>query len=165
MDSLSTLNKDSLKDIIYDTDSCTRTISAIKDLFNKVKINNRMTKENLDSIPKTVCIINGMSDLLNKITLEEKTNLTNIIKEAKTLGVFKFIIIDTIDNIKNISYEDWYKNSFDLSEGIWIGNGISNQFTLRVTTNSRELREEIDTPFGYIIEKGKAVQIKFIIDE
>ncbi|MBE6157552.1 MAG: type VII secretion protein EssC [Firmicutes bacterium] len=165
MDSLSSLNKDSLKDIIYDTNTCTRTLKALNDLFNKVKVDSKMSPENLEAIPKTVCIINGINDLLNKITVEEKTSITNIIKEAKALGVFKFIIVDTIENIKSITYEEWYKNSFDLSEGIWIGNGISNQFTLRVTTNSRELREEIDAQFGYIIEKGKATQIKFIIDE
>ena len=103
--------------------------------------------------------------MLEKMDLEDKTTLTNIMKESKTLNTFKFIVIDTIDNIKTISYEDWYKGVFDLSEGVWMGNGIDNQFTLRVTTNSRELREELPVAFGYIIEKGKATQIKFIVDE
>ena len=67
--------------------------------------------------------------------------------------------------IKNISFEPWYKNSVDLSEGIWLGNGIGNQFTLKVTTASRVLRAEVDPGFGYIIRKGKASLIKLMSDE
>ena len=165
MDAISTLNKDSLKDIIYDEGSCTRTIQAIKDLYNKEKLSSKTDPNSLEKLPKTVCVINGLADMLEKMDLEDKTTLTNIMKESKTLNTFKFIVIDTIDNIKTISYEDWYKGVFDLSEGVWMGNGIDNQFTLRVTTNSRELREELPVAFGYIIEKGKATQIKFIVDE
>ena len=53
----------------------------------------------------------------------------------------------------------------DLAEGIWIGNGIGNQFTLKVTTNSRILRQEVDPGFGYIIKKGKAELMKLMSDE
>ena len=70
-----------------------------------------------------------------------------------------------IDNIKTTSYEPWYNTSFDLSEGLWIGSGISNQFTLRVITSARELDDEIEPSFGYIVEKGKATQVKLIVDE
>ena len=45
------------------------------------------------------------------------------------------------------------------------GNGIANQFTLKVTTNPRVLRADVDPGFGYIIEKGKATLIKLMSDE
>ena len=165
MDAISSLNKDSLKDINYDKNNCSKVIKAVSNLYNKVKVSSKVNPKSLKTIPKTVCIINGISNLLNNVSLEEKTTLTNILNEAKSLGIFKFIIVDTIDNIKSTSYEPWFKSNFDLSEGIWMGNGIADQFTMRVTTNSRVLREEIEAPFGYIIEKGKASQIKLIVDE
>ncbi len=165
MDALSNLKKESLAEIIYDSDNCYKTMETIKDLYNKEKVSSKVDPNVLKNAPTTICVINGISTLLNKLTLEEKTTFNNIVKEANDLGTFRFIVIDTINNIKILAYEDWFKNSFDLSAGIWIGNGISNQFTLRVTTNSRELREEIDSQFGYIINKGKATQIKFIVDE
>ena len=64
-----------------------------------------------------------------------------------------------------MSFESWYKPNVDLSEGIWIGNGIGNQFTLKVTTNSRVLRAEVDPGFGYVIKKGKASLMKLMSDE
>ena len=103
--------------------------------------------------------------LLNKLSSIEKDKFTKLLAKCKKNGNIKFIIIDTIEAIKSINYESWYKSNIDLSEGIWLGNGIGNQFTLRVTTNSRILRAEIDPGFGYIIKKGKAVLIKLISDE
>ena len=52
-----------------------------------------------------------------------------------------------------------------MSEGIWLGNGIGNQFTLKVTTNSRVLRAEVPPGFGYVIKKGKAALMKLMSDE
>ncbi len=165
MDVTSTLNKDSLGDVIYDTKSCSKTIKAITNLYKKEKETSKTNISSLATLPKTVCIINGIADLLEKVSLEEKNEFINMIKEAKSLNTFKFIAIDNIDNIKTTSYEPWYKTSFDLSEGLWIGSGISNQFTLRVITSARELDDEIEPSFGYIVEKGKATQVKLIVDE
>lgn len=61
--------------------------------------------------------------------------------------------------------DPWFKSNADLSEGVWIGNGIANQFTLKVTTNARVLRTEIEPNFGYVIKKGKATLIKFLSNE
>ena len=77
----------------------------------------------------------------------------------------KIFIVENIDTIKTINFEPWYKGNSDLSEGIWIGNGIGNQFTLKVTTNSRLLRAEVAPGFGYCVKKGKASLIKLMTDE
>ena len=67
--------------------------------------------------------------------------------------------------IKSFNFEPWYRGNVDLGEGIWIGNGIGNQFTLKIITSSRILRAEVEPGFGYIIKKGKALLMKFISDE
>ena len=95
----------------------------------------------------------------------EKGNFTMAIQSSNALGTIRFVVVETIDHIKSISYEAWYKASVDLAAGIWIGNGIANQFTLKVTTNARTLRAEIDPKFGYVIKKGKATLIKLISNE
>ena len=110
-------------------------------------------------------MIIGISSLLGKLDSTEKMNFTNLIAEAKKDGNIKIIIIDTIDAIKNINFEPWYKGNTDLAEGIWLGNGISNQFTLKVTTNARTLRAEVEPGFGYVIKKGKAALTKLMSDE
>ena len=103
--------------------------------------------------------------MLNKLTPTDKDKFISLITECKNNSNIKFIVIDTIESIKTIIYEPWFKASVDLGEGIWLGNGIGNQFTLRVTTNPRVLRAEVEPGFGYIIEKGKATLIKLMSNE
>lgn len=108
-----------------------------------------------------ICVITGLGTILKKLSMVDKGKLTAMLGEAKNT---KYIIIDTIDNIKTLSYEAWFKTNTSLSEGIWLGNGIANQFTLKVTTNSRILRAEIEPNFGYVIKKGKAILVKFVTE-
>ena len=158
MDSLNIFNNDpSLERLTYDSERCTNSIETLKTIYNN-KIDN---KDN----STTICIITGIKSLLEKITDEEKTKLTTMLEEAVKLKTIKFILVERIDDIKQLNYEDWFKQSVDLAEGIWIGNGISNQFTLKVTTASRILREEVQEGFGYIIVKGKAALMKLMSDE
>ena len=110
-------------------------------------------------------MIIGINSLLGKLDSTEKTDFTNLIAEAKKDGNIKIIVVDTIEAIKNITFETWYKGNTDLAEGIWLGNGISNQFTLKVTTNARVLRAEVEPGFGYVIKKGKAALTKLMSDE
>ena len=95
----------------------------------------------------------------------EKGKLTTLISDCKSHNNIKFLLIDTIDVIKSINFEPWYKGNSDLAEGIWLGNGIGNQFTLKVTTNARVLRAEVPPGFGYVIHKGKAALMKLMSDE
>ena len=147
----------SMNNVIYDSDSCMNAIESLKNIYNS-KIDNPS-----DDI--TICMIIGIKSLLEKLSEEDKTRLTTMLKEAVKLKTIKFILVDRIDDIKGLNYEEWFKSSVDLSDGIWIGNGIGNQFTLKVTTSSRILREEVEDGFGYIIVKGKAYLMKLMSDE
>ena len=140
--------------ITYSSDNCEESIEKL----NKAYEENNQEKT-------TICYIIGINSFLNKLTTVEKGNFTDLLDNCKRNGNVKVIIIDTIDVIKSINFEPWYKTSVDLSEGIWLGNGINNQFTLKVTTNSRVLRAEVEPGFGYVIRKGKAALIKLMSDE
>lgn len=159
LDALSALSTESINDegIFYDSGKCDTMIAKLTEIVEAKKVNN--------TPDEVVCMIIGMNSLFQKMSSIEKGNLTMLIQNSANLGTLKFITVDTIDNIKSISYEVWYKSNIDLSQGIWIGNGIANQFTLKVTTNARILRAEIDPKFGYIIKKGKATLIKLISNE
>ena len=118
------------------------------------------SKDNLEGELK-----DKVNNFLNKLSAIEKGKFTTLITDSKSKGNIKYILIDTIDTIKSINFESWFKPNADLSEGVWLGNGIGNQFTLKVTTNSRVLRQEVAPGFGYIIKKGKAALMKLMSDE
>ncbi len=140
--------------IIYSNDTCDKSFSRLAEVLNTN-----------DPEKLTVCFIFNVSNLVNNLSSEDKTNFETVIDNCKAKGNIKIILIDTIDSLKTLAYEDWYKSNIDLSEGIWLGNGLGDQFTLKVTTNSRLLRQEVEPGFGYIIRKGKATLIKLMSDE
>lgn len=146
IDGNSMLNQQNMNSIMYETGE--NIFSAITTLIN--------SENNMN-----ICVISGLGTILKKLSMVDKGKLTSLLGEAKNT---KYIIIDTIDNIKTLSYEAWFKTNTSLSEGIWLGNGIANQFTLKVTTNSRILRAEIEPNFGYVIKKGKAILVKFVTE-
>ena len=153
-DSNSIMNDISSDKIIYSTDTCDNSFEAFKNAH-----------ENNDQSKNTFVVIVGLNSLFGKVSPDEKDMFTGLINDAKNDGNIKIILVDTIDTIKNINFESWYKSNTDLAEGIWLGNGIGNQFTLKVTTNARVLRAEVDPGFGYVIRKGKAALIKLMSDE
>lgn len=143
------------ENIIFDNGNCTNGIERI---LNEMKTITSTTDT-------TVCIITGIGTLLSKLDSTKKAEFTTQLDSALKTDNFKLVITDNIDSIKSLGYENWYKNNTDLSEGVWVGNGISNQFTFKITTNSRVLRQELEPNFGYVIQKGKAHVIKLLSNE
>lgn len=45
---------------------------------------------------------------------------------------------------------------------IWIGSGITDQFTIKSSTYNKETRAQIPFDFGYIIDRGVARRIKVL---
>ena len=157
LDALSTISPLVSDNLLYDSGMCSQGLEDLKNIYN-----DKIDKKDNSTVIVTII---GPHLLLNKMTPEDKTKLTTMLEEAIKLQSIKFIIVDTIDNIKQLAYEKWFKTGVSLSDGIWLGNGISNQFTLKVTTSSRVLREEVQEDFGYIISKGKASLMKLMSDQ
>ena len=153
-DSNSILEEISNERVYYSKDTCYGSIDKLNEEFTA------------NSQEKTIiCFLINVNSMLSKLSAIEKGKFTTLLTDSKKNGNIKYIIVDTIDTIKSINFEPWYKSNVDLSEGIWLGNGIGNQFTLKVTTNSRILRAEVEPGFGYVIYKGKATLIKLMTDE
>ena len=140
--------------ITYSKNECVDSLNKLASVYNENNPENT-----------AFCFMMNMSTMLNKMSEENKSKLIELITKAANNGNIKIIIIDTIDAIKTMSFENWYKQNTDLAEGIWLSNGISNQFTLKVVTNARLLRGEVPPGFGYIIYKGRATLIKLMSDE
>lgn len=153
-DTNSVLGEYTQENLLYTSGNCKEGID---------KLNTIYTENNPEKT--TICLIMNINAFLGKLSPTEKTDFTTLISNCKQNNNIKFIIVDTIDAIKTINFESWYKGNADLSEGIWLGNGIGNQFTLKVTTNARVLRAEVSPGFGYVIHKGKAYLIKLMSDE
>ena len=46
--------------------------------------------------------------------------------------------------------------------GIWIGSGITEQYTIKSSTYTKETRSQIESDFGYNVDRGNAYLIKLL---
>ena len=123
---------------------------------------NNYNDEALKDLPHTVYLIFGITNFIGRISEDKRISLSNVLLNNKELNVDNFVLIDTADKLKALAYESWYKSSVNENNGIWLGNGVSDQYIIKLSTTPRELREEIPEQFGYVIKNGKATLVKFI---
>ena len=134
-----------------------KTIS--REIINEINNFRETGVQNLDS---TTIILVGLSNLLPKLDIETKQSFQDMLKNITALKDINVVIIDNIDRIKNLSFEMWLKDNLNLGEGLWLGNGVLDQFTLKLTNSPRELREEIQEQYAIQVVKGKPVIIKLL---
>lgn len=124
--------------------------------------NANYDKEIFKNIKPLTVIIIGLDNFKNRLSDEVKPKFAEIFTKAKDLGLVDFILVDSIDKIKKFEIEAWYKSCVNPSNGIWIGNGLNDQFTIKITQKIPELKEEIPDYFAFVITRGKPTYIKYI---
>lgn len=137
--------------INYYNEDFENVINKLDDLFEQKKINNDL-----------VCAILGVEGLLSKISVTVKEKLIKLFNASKDMKNLKFILIDSTSRLKKLEYEPWYKNSVNNTNGIFIGSGIANQYTLTINKVTREHRDDLPDNFGYIVSNGKTILIKLL---
>ena len=108
------------------------------------------------------CIIVGVDSFRNRLNDENKKIFGEIFMNAKDLGIIDFIFVDSVDKIKKIELEPWYKNSVTNSEGIWVGNGINEQFSIKISQKTSYMKEDVPNNFCFVVERGKAKYVKYV---
>ena len=123
------------------------------------KLNEYITKliEEKQQI-EGVILIYGLDKFITKIDTSKLEDLTNNLKKYERFGI---VILDDSNKLKDYMYESWFK-VFSPSDGIWIGKGISDQNTLRITNITREMTRDIKNDKGYVISEGSSNLVEFI---
>lgn len=132
-----------------------------KDFYQK----NNFNREIFTSIKPMVCVVIGVDSFLMKMMPETKMVFENLIVNDTLLHTIKFIFIDSIDIFKKLEYDNWYKAIVKSNQGIWLGNGITEQYAIKVAKITRELQADLDEGFGYVVKRGQPVLTKFLTSQ
>lgn len=155
LDALKLLEKYSFK-------NCSYYNEKFESIMNN--LNQLLKDENLKG-SNNVFVIVGLDEI--KVQVGDKfSNIMNeIMESSKKLGNVNFVFVDVISNYKKIELERWYKTYADVNAGIWVGSGISDQYTLKLSKTPRTLSEEIPDNFGYVVKNGIPSLIKLIEED
>lgn len=141
---------------------------AVLQMFNTLVSRNNAFKDakELGEKPpvfdKVTYIINSLSGLNTRLSPDSKNKLNVLLEKGDRAYNVNIVISDSVSNISSVAYESWFKTQVSLSDGIWIGNGISDQYQLKISKMGSDLYQEVGDSFGYTIVKGKAKLIKLL---
>ena len=125
------------------------------------KIVDYLTKlAEIDNQNDQLIIIYGLDKFLTSLNAPtDIQKLTDIIKKTEK---FRLILIDDAAKIKQYAFEQWFTKTFSVQDGIWVGNGISEQNLLKIGIIKKEFLANINNNYGYYISEGNTDSIKLI---
>ena len=131
----------------------------------KEEYNNFITDLDKKANKEVVCVIIGIDKLVSEF--DDFSNnfyftFNSTLKKAEDLGNCNFIFVDNANKLKNHEYDEWYKNFVTKDNGIWVGNGVDNQYLITITSERRLIVNNCGNSFGYAINQGTATLIKLI---
>ena len=125
-------------------------------------VKNDYNRDIFNNKKKIYCIIIGIESFKTRLNDENKSRFAELFNNGKDLGIVNFIIVDSIDKIKKIEIESWYKNCVNNNFGIWIGNGVNDQFSLKISQKIEEMKEDVPNNFCFVIKRGKVQYVKYV---
>ena len=129
----------------------------LNSIYEKIKEYISQATQN-NNMPKTTCIIIGLSDFIKE--LNEENSIDELFGNENK--IMNFILVDSQINVSNYEYDSWVTSNNISKQGIWVGDGINDQFIFKLNENPQYLRDTLSNSFGYIIKNGKTTQAKLL---
>ncbi len=130
--------------------------------YYKIYVDNGSDKKALKDVEKIYCFIIGIESFKSKLSDDNRKNFAKMIEKAKDLEIINFVIADSIDKIRKIEIESWYRNNSNGNFGIWLGNGINDQFSIKIAQKINEMRLDVPSNFCFVVKAGKPYYVKFV---
>lgn len=140
----------------------------IAKLFELVLYRNNTYKEAIENGSKVeefdhlFVVINSLSMLKAALSDQGKEKLALILEKGTKEYNINIVVAEQVKNISSVSFEKWYKANVSPSDGLWIGNGITEQYQMKANKTTSEMHEDITPEFGYSLIKGKCVKLKLL---
>ena len=121
------------------------------------KLSIRLNQKNDKS---TICVIIGLDKFINNLD-DTETEFLEMLQKGDANSNLCFIIIENATKVKGHEYDEWYSDYLTGEDGIWVGNGVDDQYVFEITANGR-LVNNCGPSYGYVINSGQEKMIKLL---
>ena len=129
----------------------------LQDVLNKSNMNLRL----IAPYKNNFVVIIGLDKFLSKLDDEHKNIFKEVLAHEKETLKITFALIDIPASFKKYEYEEWYKNSVNSYDGMWIGSGVSGQYTIKLNIQPNGINT-IDGEYCVISKNGMPTIVKMI---
>ena len=121
-----------------------------------------MTLSSLNEFKDRAVVIIGMSKLFERLSSDGKDKLKALLEKGEAIYKIHFFIFDAVSSFSTFNYDNWYKRHLSGAEGLYIGDGLTDQYVLKPNKITRDLYEEIGDEYGYILSRSRPNLIKLL---
>ena len=104
-------------------------------------------------------IIYGLNKFINSVKKDKLEELSKVLKSYEKISL---IMLDDAGKIKNYLFDSWLSSIVSLSDGIWIGKGITDQNLFHLSTINKGMTIDLKNDMGYFINQGSTILCKMI---
>lgn len=148
----------------YTNNNFNKIVDSLSDFDNKIQSlleKNDMNLKSISAVNRNCIVILGIEKFLNKLDDEHKEMFTKILKNQKEVLKLTFIFIDIPAAFKKYEYEEWYKECINSNDGIWIGSGITSQYTIKLSTQPNKINT-IENDYAVVVKNGIPSIVKIV---
>ena len=124
-------------------------------------INKAIRESSSENKKHVICIIEDIEKFISLLPTGAG-EMETLFTSAKNSNICNFILVDSAARLNSRKFEQWYKNHVSNDTGIWIGNGIDNQFVITTEFNRKEMISSCGNSYGYIVKQGVATFVKLL---
>lgn len=107
-----------------------------------------------------ILIINNYFELYASVSKQAQNKLVKVLEIAPKIENFIIILIGSDNSVLEASFEDWYTDNIHGNNGIWIGNGIKDQYILLLDEPPKNIEELESNKYAYVVLDGKLEKVK-----
>ncbi len=121
-----------------------------------------MDPKSLEAFEHKVVVFAGYKRFLSLLSADGQEKIGLVLLKAETIYKLHFIVIDSVSDFGSYNYEAWCKKQITGAEGIWVGDGVADQYTLKVNKLTNELYEDIGDEYGYVFNRSRPTLVKLL---
>lgn len=144
-----------------------RVASLFQEMVRRNNIYKQAVAESrpLEAYDPEYFVISGLQSILEGLSEQGRDELNTLLEKAELHYNIRFILCDSAKALSELSAAAWYRRHISGNDGIWVGDGIADQYSLKVGKLTNSLYSEVPLHFGYLVKRGKPTLVKLIIGE
>ena len=133
----------------------------IRELFDLTVSRFKTLKNNSAAIfDEKIILIYNITKLRDLLESDDRDRVDLILEKGNASMNMHFILVDSAEALSSVSSELWYRNHLGNNNGIWIGDGVIDQYRIQIENRNTKLIKGLDKNGAYIITNGIATPIK-----